>query len=105
MPVHDAAEQVIQIPIERIVCTSTTHIPLLDYLNESDALVGFPTTDYVSSAVMRNRIDKGEVTDVGIDKGMNLELLISLKPELVMSYTHDQRPGPAKKDSRAWEYP
>ncbi|HNR73525.1 MAG: periplasmic binding protein [Bacteroidetes bacterium OLB12] len=97
VPEHDAAEQVIQIPIERIVCTSTTHIPLLDYLNESDALVGFPTTDYVSSAVMRNRIDKGEVTDVGIDKGMNLELLISLKPELVMSYTMTSDLGQLKK--------
>ncbi|MDZ7649613.1 MAG: hypothetical protein U5K54_21990 [Cytophagales bacterium] len=32
-------------------------------------------------------MDQGQVTDLGIDKGMNLEILYSLKPDLVMSYT------------------
>lgn len=86
-PVADANTQVIHVPIQNIVCTSTTHIPLLDYLNETTSLIGFPTTDYISSEKMRARIDRQEITDLGIDKGMNLELLYSLKPDLVMSYT------------------
>src|SRR5437879_4841294 len=32
IPEHDKDVQVITVPIESIVCTSTTHIPLLDYL-------------------------------------------------------------------------
>ncbi len=77
---------VIRIPISRIVCTSTTHIPLLDYLNKTDALVGFPGPNYISSPRMRMRIDKGEVTDLGIDKSMNIERLLLLRPDLVMAY-------------------
>jgi iron complex transport system substrate-binding protein len=46
---------------------------------------------------MRNRIDAGRVTDLGIDKGMNLELLFSLNPELVMSYTMSSDLGQLKK--------
>lgn len=99
VPSHSANTQVIEIPITRIACTSTTHIPLLDYLNETDALVAFPTTDYISSEKMRQRADAGKVTDVGIDKGMNLEVLFSLKPELVMSYTMTSDLGQLKKIS------
>lgn len=87
IPSHDPRIEVIQIPIETIVCTSTTHIPLLDYLGETDKLVGFPTTDYISSPSMRQRIDSGWVQDLGVDKEMNIELLISLNPEMVMSYS------------------
>jgi len=87
VPDHDASVQVVEIPIERIVCTSTTHIPLLDYIDETEALVGFPTVDFISSKKMRSRIDSGHVTDVGIDKEMNLELLLDVNPEMVMAYT------------------
>jgi len=87
IPDHDASTQVVEIPIASLVCTSTTHIPLLDFLQETDALVGFPTTDYISSEKMRARIDSGKVQDLGVDNEMNLELLMSLNPEIVMAYT------------------
>src|SRR5690606_38207034 len=74
-------------PVDQLVCTSTPHIPLLDYLGETDALVGFPSPEYISSEKMRRRIDAGEVTDLGIDKGLNLERLAVLQPDLVMGYT------------------
>lgn len=97
VPVVQPGIQIIRTPIARIVCTSTTHIPLLDYLNESNALVGFPTTDYISSPVMRKRIDNNEVVDLGVDKGMNLELLFSIHPEVVMGYTMTSDLGQLKK--------
>ncbi len=97
IPAHDASVQVIETPIERIVCTSTTHLPHLDYLGLSEKLVGFPTTDYVSSEKIRKRIDEGAVVDLGIDKGMNIELLFAQKPELVMGYTMSGDLGQLKK--------
>src|SRR5688500_5694822 len=86
-PPHDADTRVIHVPLETIVCTSTTHIPLLDYLGETEKLIGFPTTDYISSEKMRKRIDAGKITDLGIDKGLNMERLAVLKPDAVMGYT------------------
>jgi iron complex transport system substrate-binding protein len=96
-PAHDEATQVITVPIENIVCTSTTHIPLLDYINETEKLIGFPTTDYISSEKMRKRIDQGKVKDLGIDKGKNIEMLYTLKPSLVMGYTMTKDLGQLKK--------
>jgi iron complex transport system substrate-binding protein len=77
----------IKIPLENIVCTSTTHIPLLDYLNETEKLIGFPSLDYISSEQMRKRINSGLVVDLGVDKEMNLEQLIDLAPNMLMAYT------------------
>jgi iron complex transport system substrate-binding protein len=96
-PEHNAGVQVIEVPVESIVCTSTTHIPHLDYLGVTDKLVGFPSTDYISSETARKRIDAGFVKDLGIDKGMNLELLYTLKPSLVMAYSMTGDLGQLKK--------
>jgi iron complex transport system substrate-binding protein len=96
-PDHTPDVKVIEVPLETIVCTSTTHIPHLDYLGVSDKLVGFPSTDYISSETTRRRVDAGEVKDLGIDKGMNLELLYTLKPSMVMGYTMSADLGQLKK--------
>lgn len=96
-PEHSQDVRVIYTPVERIVCTSTTHIPLLDYLGVTDALVGFPSPDYISSEKMRARIDEGKVTNLGIDKGLNLERLAVLKPDLVMGYTMTSDYGQFRK--------
>jgi iron complex transport system substrate-binding protein len=81
------ADSYVPIPVKSIVCTSTTHIPLLDYLNETTSLSGFPTLDYISSASMRKRIDNGEVEELGIDEALNIENLINIYPEVVMGYS------------------
>ena len=81
------ADEYIPIPVESIVCTSTTHIPMLDYLDETNSLTGFPTLDYISSEVMRKRIAEGKVAELGIDAALNIETLISISPEVVMGYS------------------
>jgi iron complex transport system substrate-binding protein len=80
-------EKVINTPIESIVCTSTTHIPLLDYLEVESALIGFPTLDYISSSSIRKRIDEGKVAELGAQVNLNLEVLVSIQPDLVMGYS------------------
>ena len=97
VPAHDADTKVIQVPIASIVCTSTTHIPLLDYLEESEKLVGFPTLDYISSEKTRKLIDVGAVEELGVDQGMNIEKIAVLKPDLVMGYTMTAEYGQYRK--------
>lgn len=97
IPAHDTDTKVIQVPITSIVCTSTTHIPLLDYLEESSTLVGFPTLDYISSEKTRKLIDAGKVQELGVDQGMNIEKIAVLKPDLVMGYTMTAEYGQYRK--------
>jgi iron complex transport system substrate-binding protein len=97
VPSHDNNVRVVTIPLSSIICTSTTHIPLLDYLEETEKLVGFPSTDYVSSDRARKLIDAGKVQELGVDKGLNLERIAVLNPDMVMGYTMSSDYGQFKK--------
>ena len=77
----------IQIPINSIVVTSTTHIPMLELLQVENKLVGFPNTDYVSSPKTRNLIANGFVKELGHEESINTELLLDLKPDLVVGFS------------------
>jgi iron complex transport system substrate-binding protein len=96
-PAHDEDVTVIYTPINSIICTATSHLPLLDYLEESDKLVGFPSLDFVSSEKIRKRIDEGHVQELGVDKGLNMEQITLLKPDLLMGYTMTGDLGQYKK--------
>lgn len=79
----------IQVPIQKIVVTSTTHIPGLGLLDEVAALKGFPNTSYISAASVRSRIDAGAVRDVGSNMDLNTEVLLEMQPDLIMGFGVD----------------
>ncbi len=79
-------DAVIPVPVERVVVTSTTHIPALEALGVGDRLVGFPGTDYISSEVTRHRINAGHVANLGNNEMMNTEMTLSLRPDLVVGF-------------------
>ena len=85
----DEFDGIITIPIENIVVTSTTHIPALELLGVEQTLVGFPGTDYVSSEKTRARIDKESIRELGKNEGVNTEVLLELKPDVVIGFGID----------------
>ena len=79
--------QTIQVPIKEIVVTSTTHIPMVELLNEESSIVGFPHTTYISSEKTRTLIDAGKIKEIGKESSLNTEILLDLQPELVVGYS------------------
>lgn len=77
----------ITIPIQKMVVTSTTHIPMIEMLGEANSLIGFPNTDYISSSITRQRIKDGLVTDLGNEQNFNTEVLISLEPDALIAFS------------------
>ncbi|WP_325580302.1 ABC transporter substrate-binding protein [Gelidibacter sp.] len=82
-------EAIINTPIQKIVVTSTTHIPALDLLNVEKTLIGFPDTDFISSEKTRVLIDKGLIKNLGKNESINTEVLLELRPELVIGFGID----------------
>ena len=76
----------IHVPIEEIVVTSTTHIPMVELFNEETSIVGFPFSQYVSSAKTRHLIDRGNIKEIGNTNDINTEILLDLQPEFVVGY-------------------
>lgn len=77
----------IQIPVKRVVVTSTTHIPMLELLHVENNLIGFPNTKYISSNKTRKRIEEGFIKDLGNEEQINTELLLNLNPNLVIGFS------------------
>ncbi|WGD34941.1 ABC transporter substrate-binding protein [Olleya sp. YS] len=80
---------IIVTPIQKIVTTSTTHLPALELLGVENSLVGFPGTDYISSESIRKNIDQGQVRELGKNEGLNTEVLLELKPDVVVGFGID----------------
>ncbi|WP_144892964.1 ABC transporter substrate-binding protein [Flavobacterium tiangeerense] len=80
---------VIQVPLQSIVVTSTTIIPFLEMLQVEQKLTGFPHTNYISSVKTRKRIDAGLVKNLGQNEKLNVEQLIELEPNLIVSFGID----------------
>ncbi len=87
----DAYDAIITIPVEKIVVTSTTHIPALEALGVEASLVGFPNCNYISSEKTRSRIKAGLVTELGNNESLNTERLIELQPDVVIGFSIDNR--------------
>lgn len=76
-------------PVEKIVVTSTTHIPALELLGVEQTLIGFPGIDYISSKKIRQYIDNGTIREIGKNEGLNTEVLLDLNPNLVVAFGID----------------
>ncbi|AUC83627.1 ABC transporter substrate-binding protein [Lacinutrix sp. Bg11-31] len=85
----DGYDGIITTPIEKIVVTSTTHIPALELLGVEETLIGFPGTNYISSKKTRARIDNGDIRELGKNEGINTEVLLNLNPHLVVAFGVD----------------
>lgn len=89
LPNPNGFDAVVNIPIKRIVVTSTTHIPSLEMLGELESLVGFPNLNYISSEKTREQIADGKIKELGKNEDINTEILIELNPDVVIGFGVD----------------
>ena len=80
-------ENKIYTPVQKLVATSTTHIPMIEILGETNSLIGFPNTDYISSKKTRQRVANNLVKDLGNEQDFNTEVLISLQPDVMVAFS------------------
>ena len=79
----------IEVPLKSIVVTSTTIIPYFELLGVEKRLAGFPNTNYISSKKTRKLIDNNTVKDVGQNEKLNIEMLIEMSPDLIVTFGID----------------
>jgi len=76
----------IQVPIQSIIVTSTTHIPALELLGVEEKLIGFPSCNYVSSTKTRALIDNGKIKELNNNQALNVETILVLKPDVLVAF-------------------
>ena len=86
---RDQYDAIILTPVERIITTSTTHLPALEALGSADKLIGFPGTDYISSETFRKQVENGSIRELGKNEGLNTEVILELNPDVVIGFSVD----------------
>jgi iron complex transport system substrate-binding protein len=76
----------IQVPINDLACLSTTHLGFIEALGLSNKLIAFSGTKYIYSATLTQLVKEGKIKEAGLTGGLDLELLVSLQPDIIMSY-------------------
>ena len=80
----------IEIPVRTVITTSTTHLPHIEKLGEIHSLIGIDNIKYVSSEAVNQRFAAGKLAEVGRDRSVDLEKVLVLQPDLVITDSQAQ---------------
>jgi iron complex transport system substrate-binding protein len=78
--------QVIDGSAERVVCMSSTYVAMIDAIGCTERVVGVSGIDFIYNSRVREAASEGRVHDVGHDSNINFELLLTLRPDVVLIY-------------------
>jgi iron complex transport system substrate-binding protein len=77
---------VIQVPVQRVIALSTTHVAMIHQLGAAASIKGVSGARLIFNDQIRQRIGRGEVMDVGYDQELNLETIVQLDPDVLFIY-------------------
>jgi iron complex transport system substrate-binding protein len=78
--------KVIRVPINKIICMSTTHLAMISVLHEEKTIKGVSGTDFLYEKKLGELIESQKIADVGYEDNLNKEIVIQIAPDLVMVY-------------------
>lgn len=78
--------QIIQVPITKIICMSSTHLAMIKALNAENTICGVSGADFIYDKDISEKIKSGHISDIGYEASLNNELIINISPDLIMMY-------------------
>lgn len=79
---------VIRTPVSQFAVQSSVHVALADFVGVGDRITGLGNFKYINSPVVRQGIQTGRVKEIGVDSRINTELLISMRPGVLIAMTN-----------------
>ena len=76
---------VVRTPVERVAVFSTTHIGFIDLLECTDRIIGVARPEFVNTPSVQERIQDGQITEIGMPFSPNLEIILELDPDLIIA--------------------
>lgn len=80
------SSKVIMVPVQKIVCMSTTHVAMISALGEANSIAGMSGTGFIYSGDLKIRAEQGFIKDVGYESNLNKELILEIMPDITMIY-------------------
>ncbi|MBE9468936.1 MAG: ABC transporter substrate-binding protein [Bacteroidetes bacterium] len=83
--------QIIKTPVKKVICLSTTHIAFIDFIDETKSITGVSNIKFINNKKVNKLYQQNKIVEVGNDQNLNYELIISLKPDLIIAYGVDNK--------------
>lgn len=74
---------VIEVPLQSVVCLASTHVALINSLQQTDKIIGLESRKSVYNADIIQSVEAGKIHEVGNYDDLNLELLVNIHPDAV----------------------
>lgn len=79
----------VRIPLKSVMVNSATHLGFLNLLGELNKVTGVCNSQYIYNAAILERVKKGEIKDLGEAFNLDIENLLLLQPEAVMTTAYN----------------
>ena len=76
---------IVHTPVESFVSLSTTYLPFLEQIDELSSLLAVDSGAYIYNPEVKNLLKAGTVAEVSSGAVINIESLIDLNPDLIMT--------------------
>lgn len=86
VPGNIGKNQIIHRPVNKVICTSTTHIAMIDTLGKSEKITGVSGADFVYDKKISLKIRSKKIKDIGYRNGYNAELIYKMDPDVLFVY-------------------
>lgn len=87
----------VKVPVATMMINSATHLGFLELLNELDQVSGVCSADYIYNPVIRQRVADGQVQDLGDSFNLDIERLLMLRPQVVMTSAYNAEDENSRK--------
>ncbi len=83
---ESSSAQVIEIPVQRVIVFSTTHVGYIQALDKDESIIGVSGKNYIYNKKLREKIESDKITDIGFVPSVDYEKIIDLNPDVVFIY-------------------
>lgn len=77
------------VPIKNLMSNSATHLGFLELLGQLDCVTGVCSADFIYNPVIRKGVKDGRITDLGDSFNLDIEQLLLLHPQVVMTTAYN----------------
>lgn len=81
-----AEDQIVEVPVSKVISLSTTNLPYLDRLGVVDTLVAVDDATFASNPRVLEGVASGAVIQIGGGPQINVEQALALEPDVVLAY-------------------
>lgn len=79
-----AGTEIIDLPVQRLICMTSLQLSNFIRLGATDKVVGISSTRFLTNSTLRQQLAKGTTSKIGIEGNFDPEIILSLAPDIIL---------------------